>query len=83
MERLELGSNDKFERFSHSLKHDAEILSIDRAIQMVSSKEQPSNADSPRFDTLQSRSNVKVERFSQTLSHSSATVSTDEGIQID
>jgi hypothetical protein len=52
-------------RFSHPLKHDAQIVSIDDGIQIEPSTLQYENTESPSRETWQPRSNVNLESFTQ------------------
>jgi hypothetical protein len=58
-------------------------MSIDEGIQIDSSAEQPSNAESPRIERRQQLSNVNCDRRVQARKHLSEMISMDEGIQID
>jgi anti-sigma regulatory factor (Ser/Thr protein kinase) len=70
------------QRFVHPEKHESEILSIDRGMQIDPSDEQLQNADLPRSDTLQPSSNVTLQRFVHPEKHEFEIISIDEGIQI-
>jgi hypothetical protein len=65
------------------LKQHFGIVRIDGGRQIDSSDAQPSNADSPRFESLLPDSNVKSERCAHQAKQNFEMVSTDEGIQID
>jgi hypothetical protein len=57
------------------------MVSIDEGRQIDGSREQLSNADSPRFDSLEPHSNAKYRRPKQVAKQELAIVSIEEGIQ--
>jgi hypothetical protein len=65
------------------VKQLGEIVSIDGGRRIEASDEHLSNAESPRFTSLEVGSNVKSESLVQRLKHDFEIVSIDEGRQSD
>jgi hypothetical protein len=82
IERLEPDSNVTLQSLSQLLKQASQSATVDDGIEMVSSDEQNTKADSPRLATREKGSNVTSDRFVQQSKQLLGIVSTDEGMQI-
>jgi hypothetical protein len=70
-------------RLRQFVKQDQAIVFIDDEIEIDSSDEHASNADSPRVAILESGSNLTLEMHSHLLKEDFEIVSIDEGREID